>query len=363
MNNKVQAKNRIGWIDIAKAIGILFVLINHAELGLGVVTFLGGMFYMPVFFVLSGYTYKDNQRETVKTFAVNKARRLLIPYFSFQIAIVGLFTVKNLISSQSFKTVLLPIIGAIYSRNSLYAKSSEVLVLVPDKNIDLMPVLNAPLWFLTGLFSTLVIYKIIMQLAKEDKKKESIYVSVCMLIGILLKYLCPILLPWSIDTAFLSVAFIHFGKIIKRENIVNRFSKNLGIILAIFAVFVATSYIDGSNISINMSIREFGHSVLLYLVVGTTGSLCVMFLSKEIEDYIKGVNNILELIGRHTIGILAFHLLVFGAVSVLIGLIGGTTELLEKVANIIIAVVILVPIDCFIQRYFPFVYGVTRRNK
>jgi fucose 4-O-acetylase-like acetyltransferase len=227
-----------------------------------------------------------------------------------------------------------------------------------------MPVLTAPLWFLTGLFSTLVIYKIIMRLAKGNKNNEWIYLGIIILIGILLKYFCPILLPWSIDTAFISVGFIHFGKILKRENIINQFSKNIGVVLMIVAIFIVTSYIDGSgSVNINMSIREFGHSIILYLVVGTTGSLCVMFVSKVIEDHVKGLNNILELIGRHTIGILAFHLIIFGIVGTLLGLFGSSTEIIKKVAQIIIAVVILVPIDWFIQRYLPFVYGVTRRNK
>ena len=49
-------QKRLLWMDIAKAIGILVVLVVHAELDLGPVTFLGGMFYMPVFFVLAGMT-------------------------------------------------------------------------------------------------------------------------------------------------------------------------------------------------------------------------------------------------------------------------------------------------------------------
>ena len=44
-------KQRILWMDIAKALGILIVLIVHGGISLGPVTFLGGMFYMPVFFV------------------------------------------------------------------------------------------------------------------------------------------------------------------------------------------------------------------------------------------------------------------------------------------------------------------------
>lgn len=363
MEQKIQAKKRIGWIDIAKAIGILFVLINHAELNLGVVTFLGGMFYMPVFFVLSGYTYKDNSQESIKRFIVSKARRLLLPYLCFQLIIVGLFTVKGILARQSVKAILLPILGAIYSRNSLYPKSLEVIVPVPVKNIDLMSVLNAPLWFLTGLFITLILYKFIITLAKGSYKKEWCYLAVSIIIGIVLKYLCPILLPWSIDTAFISVGFVHFGRLMKRNNLVQWFYKKPIYILTLLIGFVVVSYINGSDGTINMSIREFGHSVLMYLFVGGAGSLLVILLSKGIEDYSKITNQLLESVGRHTIGILAFHLGIFILIGVVLNRIGITNEIVVKVVQIIAAIVILVPTDWYIQRYLPFVYGIKRRNE
>lgn len=360
MNDKIQEKNRIGWIDIAKAIGILFVLINHAELQLGVVTFLGGMFYMPVFFVLSGYTYKDNCQESIKTFMIGKGKRLLIPYLWFQFVLVGLFVLRLIVAKQSLVTAIVPILGAFYSRNALYAKASEVLVAVPGSNIDFMTALNAPLWFLTGLFITLVLYKIIMTLAKSDLKREWIYLSISIFIGILLKYFCPILLPWSMDTAFLSVGFIHMGKIMRQKKVVLKLYENPFYAIVVFLVFVATSYINGG---VNMSIREFGNSTLLYLVVGGTGSLFLMILSKGIEEHLKITSRLLESVGRHTIGILAFHLVAFPVIGVVLNILGISGEILEKVAKIIVSVVILVPTDWLIQSYLPFVYGIKRRIK
>jgi len=360
MNDKVQAKNRIGWIDIAKAIGILFVLINHAELGLGIVTFLGGMFYMPVFFVLSGYTYRDNHQESIKTFALNKAKRLLIPYVWFQITLIGLYAVRSILSGQSFSKLIIPIVGAFYSRNALFPKSSEVVLSLTDQNIDLMTALNAPLWFLTGLFSTLLIYKLIMTLAKNNARREWIYLCISVLFGILLKYFCPVLLPWSMDTAFVSVAFIHMGKLMKQKNVMERLSHKPIYTGLILVIFVLASYVNGS---VNMSIREFGHSVLLYLLVGGTGSLIIMVVSKFIEEYIRAIGAGMEHIGRHTIGILAFHLIIFGLVDAILQMAGITDGVIEKVAKIIIAVVILVPTDLLLQKYLPFVYGINRRNK
>jgi fucose 4-O-acetylase-like acetyltransferase len=249
--------------------------------------------------------------------------------------------------------------GAFYSRNALYANASDTIIEVPNNNIDLMTALNAPLWFLTCLFITLILYKLIMTLAKGSARREFFYLGISILIGTILKYFCPILLPWSIDTALISVGFIHIGKILNRENIVHKLYKNPFYILAVFLVFISTSYINGS---VNMSIRDFGKSVLIYIIVGGSGSVLVMLISKVIEEHSKILKNLLVMIGKHTIGILAFHLVIFAVIAYALGIINISGGWIEKVAIIIASVVILVPTDWFIQEYLPFVYGKKRRK-
>ncbi|KAB1434403.1 acyltransferase family protein [Candidatus Galacturonibacter soehngenii] len=351
---KLQTTKRIIWIDVAKAIGILLVLVNHVMLDLGLVTFLGGMFYMPVFFVLSGYTFKESTKESLAAFIKNKAKRLLIPYLCFQLFLAGAYSIKNIVEHQPFIKAIFPVIGAFYSRNALYASEKDVLVKVPANNINLMSSLNAPLWFLTGLFTSLVIYKIILKVADKNKKKEVCYLAISVLIGVIFKYFCPILLPWSIDTAFISVAFLHVGRLLDREQLFERLCKKPINICMIVLVFTLSSFLNGS---VNMSIREFGKSVLLYLLVGSLGTMSVMFLSKWIEKNLKNVAVVLEYIGRHTIGILALHLIVFEIISILATRFGVAGTIGEKLVKIFLAIVILVPIDWAIEKYLPFVYG------
>lgn len=355
----IQTKKRIAFIDIAKAMGIFIVLINHAELNLGVITFLGGMFYMPVFFVLSGYTCKEDKKEKVSDFIRNKAKRLLSPYVFFQLLIAGLFTLKNLYEKQSFIKALQPIWGAIYARKALYPNPKDVLVPVPESNVYLLT-LNAPLWFFTALFLSLVLYKSILCLAKGNQKKEISYLSITILAGIVLKYFCPILLPWSLDTALISVAYLYAGRMLQRKGRFELLYKNPFGILLVIVCFVVTSFLNGS---VNMSIRDFGRSVLLYIIVGSAATISVMLLSKFIEEKTVILSNILAWIGRHTIGILGLHLLVFAVVEYACSLLGMTNITMERIAKIILSVVILVPIDGLVQTYLPFVYGQKRRRK
>ena len=98
-NSLAKTKHRENWLDIAKFFGITMVVLNHMDLNIPVITFFGGMFYMPLFFVAAGYTYK-NKGEDFKTFALGKAKRLLIPYILCNVFLVAFFTVLNFLKAS-----------------------------------------------------------------------------------------------------------------------------------------------------------------------------------------------------------------------------------------------------------------------
>ena len=75
-----KGSRRENWIDAAKGIAILIVVLNHSGLVISGVNFWGGMFYVPAFFLLAGYTYAPKE-ESYKSFVKRKAKRLLVPYF------------------------------------------------------------------------------------------------------------------------------------------------------------------------------------------------------------------------------------------------------------------------------------------
>lgn len=167
-------------------------------------------------------------------------------------------------------------------------------------------------------------------------------------------------MPWSIDTAFISVAFLHVGRLLERNQLFERLCKRPLSVCMILLVFTVASFLNGS---VNMSIRDFGRSVLLYLLVGNLGTISIMFLSKWIEKQFNKIAAMLEHIGKHTIGILALHLIIFEIIGLLATWIGFEGTTIEKLVKILLAIVILVPIDGAIEKYLPFVYGKKRRSK
>ena len=63
-NFGLNSSGRLEWLDFGKAMGILVVLLVHAGCRLGLVTYYGGMFYMPIFFVAAGYTFRIKEGES-----------------------------------------------------------------------------------------------------------------------------------------------------------------------------------------------------------------------------------------------------------------------------------------------------------
>lgn len=76
------AENRIGYIDIAKGIGILLVVIGHSMLNGSYPFRVIYAFHMPLFFFLAGFCY-DSTKYSFGLLLKRRGRQLLVPLFVF----------------------------------------------------------------------------------------------------------------------------------------------------------------------------------------------------------------------------------------------------------------------------------------
>lgn len=301
--NLSSKSNREVWLDIAKFFGIALVVLNHMNISIPLVTFFGGMFYMPVFFVAAGYTYR-NKGESFKTFALGKAKRLLVPYAVCNVFLFLFFTVLNgKFSKPSF-------LGMFYSRSMMMRATSEW-------NMALMSNLNAPTWFLTCIFLCLCIYFLIDR-KFTDARKRRLAVIAAMAVGVVLRKVSPVLLPWSIENALFFTGMIEAGRFLKEEGLA-WLRKNEWIYVNILILFVALSYIQGT---VNVSISEYGRSLVLYFFTGTLGSILCMKAAELTEKYLKVLAKPLAFVGRHTLPILCWHLFVIEIITKMLNLLG-----------------------------------------
>lgn len=290
------------WLDIAKAFCIFLVVVNHMGIHIPIVTFFGGMFYMPLFFVAAGYTYRRKD-ESFKEFAIGKAKRLLIPYFVCNILLFVFFTLRSGFSKPNF-------LGVFYSRSMLMAADSVW-------NMGMMNYLNAPTWFLTCLFVVYCLYYLIDQKFADVKARRKA-ILIAMAVGVIIRTVSPVLLPWSFENALFFLGWLEVGRFLKEDGL-GWLRKNEWIYANFLVAFVALSYIQES---VNISISEYGRSMILYFFTGALGSILCMKAGELTEKYLKVLAKPLAFVGRHTLPILCWHLLAIEIIKKVLPLLG-----------------------------------------
>lgn len=92
-------KQRIEWIDTAKGLGIICIILGHMGTGK-----LGAWFYtfhVPLFFFLSGYVFSSNY--DFLCFFLKKVKGILIPYLGLG---VPMLVFDTILTNESFETIL-----------------------------------------------------------------------------------------------------------------------------------------------------------------------------------------------------------------------------------------------------------------
>lgn len=312
MGEKSVRSGREGWIDTAKILGLVIVLMNHAGLSLGPVNFFGGMFYVAVFFVLSGYTYTCRSELPLSLVVKKKAKRLLLPYAGYNAFLFLFFFVKDsLLAGKLSAASFRPLLGILYSRSYLYPGSTE------GQEV-LMTTLNGPTWFLTGLFVACIGFELLCRWAKEETGKLLIGMTGCFLTAWLLQLL-PVLLPWSLDTMFFHIVLMGAGHLLRKKEAMKRLEQKPFRVVLCILVFIGSSILSGTG---NLSLRFYGSFPPLYLAAALTGSVLAMLFARFLEHYVPKMSALLSLAGAHTMGLLCLHLFVFMFFTAGCGILG-----------------------------------------
>lgn len=302
---------RFDYVDIAKGLGIMLVIMGHIEHDY--VPFCGSV-HIPLFFVLSGYLYDIDKKSDMVygTTVLKRIKRLIIPYFLYNLILYAKYLLK-LVLSHEFTAELgvKAAMGFIYSSSLLYKNVSL------ENNFEGFVFGNGPLWFLTAMaVSSVFFYFIIYFVLKHqfDWKKIIISSVVLCTVSWLLCRCLPVYLPWSFEMALLGCIFMLFGLCIRRYNIVEILKKNIWIPLVCLIVFAGLHHFNGSA---NMAIQDYGRSMIVYLMLGMLGSVMVLFISLMLEKSAL-INRAVSYVGQNTLIILAFHMTIISLmVSVL----------------------------------------------
>ena len=281
---EVTRKDRIEWIDTAKGIGLLLVIIGHLSIPL-LPTWIY-TFHMPLFFILSGVVFSGD-KYTFKDFLRKRLKSLVIPYFSLGLVIYLFYVIINSIIGET---------------NGLYGTNREMFSqFLYQKHFW-------TIWFLACLFVVEILYFLIYSFWGNN---FGLLTSVSLVIGIMgflqYDYGCTGL-PWNFDVALVAQFFFHLGYWFKCSNKLYRIAvekkkyKDLGMLICLLGINViaAALCIRLSEESLDMSVGLYGNKFLT-MISALAGILFVVVLSK----YIK--NKVFTYMGQNTMIIFAWH--------------------------------------------------------
>ncbi len=315
------------WIDLVKCIAIFVVMLNHSQLAAPQVRFWGGMFFVPVFFVLSGYTHSSRE-ESYLSFLKRKAKRLLLPYIVANGILFVFFFIKDVFMADGYLSDMFwDVIGIFYARNQLFATGAQTLFFPGfDGNVYLYGMLNSPTWFLPALFLTMALFEALLRLTKRDGRKMLLVAVILLCLANLYHYLFPLLLPWSADSSPYFLIMFMWGYFMRKKEFMKYFDQHKWVLLILFGVFLFFAVTNGSA---NYSVGDYGRSTMMALYNALVSSTVLMYLARKAE---KLIPKVFAVTGQQTLFILCYHLFVF---SVLETVFAGIHPLLTVFVTLI----------------------------
>lgn len=283
---------RVGWIDIARAIGMLMIIMGHS---LYVYTYspvakIIFAVHVPIFFVLSGYLFRE---KNFKDQFRNLAKNLLLPYLFTAFLIVGISGFSKKISTffilKSITSVKQTMIAAMYGIGSP-GQWGETPI----------PAIGV-IWFLLALFVAEIIFNISV---KVSKKFVRFKFSFLILISFILctmgfevaKY---VTLPWSISAALVAQLFLCFGYILKEKNMLDRRTSVVFLFSLLFWGLSAKSGFFYLNVPI-------AANPVLAILGGMGGSIVIIDISKLIDKIFKKIN-LIKKFGKYSLIVMCVH--------------------------------------------------------
>ncbi|WP_190318913.1 acyltransferase family protein [Paucilactobacillus nenjiangensis] len=337
-------KNRVYWIDIARAIGMLLIIIGHS-LGKYTLTPIGSVVFMvnvTIFFVLSGYLYK--QKKFSKQ-AVNLCYNVLIPYI---ITAIGIVLISEFVNHFGQFKIFTTVGGAENIIERIFFGMGTNVKLIFTNHI--MPQIGA-VWFLVAFFWTNIIFNVLHSLLTG---KKLIFYFSTIIVAVFGVYLTKWgMLPWSLNAALIGVFFMGAGSIIKGTSIFNRHKMIIFLFCLVLCVFSSLQGYFWFDVA-------YTQNVVYAALGGISGSIAIMLMSQGIEVLnirynLKFIIDALAWFGRYSLPVLCVHIIELsntrGAEIISNHLMGHSSLLIMFV--IIIYRIVFVTIGVIVLRHLP----------
>jgi polysaccharide biosynthesis protein PslL len=288
------ATNRIGYIDIAKGLGIVLVVMGHNDFALisPLAHKLIYSFHMPMFFFMSGMFFNPD-----------------LPFWSF--------------IRRRFERVLRPFLFTLLLIYFMSLSFSKVSILVATRRLLKALYGNGhyidwvQLWFLPHLFVVSLFAYVFIRVIRRSRLDSLrwIILAIIYLVGVLgLAFFWPFEfslfgkvytvygLPFSLDIVLVSGFFFVLGFEINKKVPATRFDSGWVLTLSGISLIVLVLY---SPATIDLNTRVFD-SFIVNTVEALLGILFILTISKQMEK-IGGLAALFRYLGQASLIILIFQ--------------------------------------------------------
>ena len=277
----VNSNERNICIDIMKGFGIIFVILGHmTSLLPPLVINAIFSFHMPLFFIVGGYLFRQN--DNLSGQAQKDFKRLVFPYI-FTCAVIVFLSFLKSIYIGSLNPFLHSIIASVYCSGSIHHSFL----------FSTMPSIGA-IWFLIAMFWCKTIYNMIICKCNNPKMLIVLFSIIALLID---RYLVN--LPFALLPGCSAMIFYLIGDSLK------------GIRQCSYSPYLIMVCLLSSCISIRYShlyMVQCYYELYPVDILGACGGTFLVFKVSKFFSKTK-FSGVLSWIGRGSLCILCFHLL------------------------------------------------------
>lgn len=281
----VETKKRIDFIDLAKGVCIIMVVVGHCGAPINIPGW--EIVRMPLYFILSGLFFKD-YGGWIK-FLIRKTNKILIPFvFFYMLGYLGYYLIKVFVPSL------------------LITDATGICDIFNNRQL-----FNGPIWFLLALFWCNIIFCTISLYIKQDFIR---IIVVCILggIGWYLGNVIHVFVPLFFDVALTALPFFAFGYYLKHTKILypNQYDKyNVLFVL----VFWLIAFVLTRTTHYRLSLHYNGLEGWATYFISVSSVMSILFLCKIIKRI-----PLISYMGRYSIILLCTHHLIYRPIKVLL---------------------------------------------
>ncbi|MCH3942539.1 MAG: acyltransferase family protein [Atopobiaceae bacterium] len=342
---------RVGYIDVAKLIGILLVIADHSDniFKTPAVRAIAAKpwfcsFHMPLFFVLYGLvaTFKPwRNRQDVIDWTWKRYCSMLVPYILW--SLIDASTIN--------KSLLLSVLWG--TNGSLEAGGT-----------------NSILWFLPAMFSAALVSQLCVtasqafcENADSFLRRDILLIVMQLIVGGLLGKLSETLfqtcgIPFGFDIGCVGAAFITAGRVVRP--LVSKLEKKKYPTQALVALvcFSITFPLTSVNLPVGqkvlvMATAKYGRSLFLYFSSAVISSVGVASLSMVFEKA-----HLLAWLGRGSLVMMASHQRVLSYFAKwCANTFPGEPAPTLAMISVLVCALVLVPIVCLCRGFLPVLNG------